>query len=224
MKDHRMPASRRTAKPRRSGRRAASRSRAQQGEDTRRAILDAAVELYAEGGFRGTGLIAIGRRAGIHHATVLYHYRTGRELLLAVLEERDRRYHEISREVIAEGGLTALRNLPTVGRFNAEHRLWAKLFTVLQAENLDEDAEVHAYFAKRRTDTRALLGRFLREAKERREIRQDVDVDRTADVILAFMSGAQIQHFLDPAHVDLVAAYERFTAMLLRDLEPRGRQ
>lgn len=213
-----MAAPQRTTKRRPSARRAAPRSRVQQGEDTRRAILDAAVELYAERGFRGTGLIAIGKRAGVHHATVLYHYRTGHALLLAVLAERDRRYEALNRDVLVEGGLAALRDLPSVARFNVANPRWAKLFTVLQAENLDADAEVHAYFAKRRADTHALMARFVREAKARRQIRQNVDVDGTAATILAFMSGAQLQYFLAPDAVDLVALYERFTAMLLRDL------
>ena len=193
-------------------------SRKAQGEQTRRAILRAAVELYAETGVRGTGLIAIGERAGVHHATVLYHYRSSRELLLAVLDERDRQFRDFSRAAFKPGGLHALRNLPVTARFNVEHPVWTKLFAVLQAENLDADAEAHAYFLARRTNLRQLLIARLREAKRRGEIRTDVDAAATADVIQSFMSGAQTQHLLDPQHTDLVALYEHFTAMLIRDL------
>jgi AcrR family transcriptional regulator len=49
-------------------------SRKEQGEQTRRAIVQAAVELYAEAGVRGTGLIDIGERAGVSHATIFYHF------------------------------------------------------------------------------------------------------------------------------------------------------
>lgn len=215
----------RTAGASRSGqaaaRRPASRVRAKQGEETRATILRAAVELYAEGGFRGTGLMAIGQRAGVHHATVLYHFRTSRDLLLAVLEEHDRQFLELTRERLDEGGLAALTNLPAAGRFNAEHPLWAKLFTVLQVENLAPDASANAFFVKRRRDTHALMVRMLREARTRGQIRPDVDERATADVLLAFMTGARVQFFLDPTRVDLVASYERFTAMLLQDLAPR---
>jgi AcrR family transcriptional regulator len=213
-----MSAAKRRPKRSNARRPAARRTRVQQGEDTRRAILDAAVALYAEGGFRGTGLIAIGQRAGVHHATVLYHYRTGKDLLLAVLKERDRRFRELSRETRAEGGLAALRSLPMAGAFNATHPLWARLFSVLQVENLDPGAEAHDYFVRRRADTHALVAQQLGEARERGQIRSDVDVDGTADVVLAFMTGAQIQSLLVPDRVDLVATYERFTRMLLTDL------
>lgn len=198
--------------------RTAAPSRKEQGEITRRAILDAAIALYAEAGVRGTGLMAIGKRAGVHHATVLYHFKSSRELLLAVLQERDRLFMDYSREVLDRGGLEALRLLPFVGRFNVEHPQWARLFAVLQAENLDPGGEAHAYFLERRGEARALVVRLLRTAKKRGEIRRDVDEDATADVVLAFTAGINIGSFIDPQHVDVVAAYRRFTDMLIGDL------
>src|SRR5262245_51856607 len=118
-------ATRRAATARRTRRAKRSISRKEQGEETRRAILEAAVELYAESGFRGTALKAIGERAGVHHATVLYHYRTARDLLVAVLKERDRRYMEFNREVFQEGGLKPLENLALMARFNLKNHVWA---------------------------------------------------------------------------------------------------
>ncbi len=215
--------------PRRgSARRTPAPSRKEQGELTRRKIVDAAIALYAEAGVRGTGLMAIGKRAGVHHATVLYHFRSSRELLLAVLQERDRLYMEYSRDVLDRGGLEALRLLPFTGRFNVEHPVLAKLFAVLQAEALDPDAEAHAYFLERRGQARTLVLELLRTAKKRGEIRKDVDAETTADVVLAFTAGINIGSFLDPRNVDIVAAYRRFTDMLIGDLtrgvERRGRK
>lgn len=167
---------------------------------------------------RGTGLMAIGKRAGVHHATVLYHFKSSRQLLLAVLKERDRLFLEYSQEVLHQGGLEALRLLPFVGRFNVEHPVWAKLFAVLQAESFDPDAEAHDYFLKRRREARAMTLDLLRTAKKRGEIRKDVDEQMTTDVILAFSAGINVASFLDPKHVDVVKSYERFTAMLIDDL------
>jgi AcrR family transcriptional regulator len=155
---------------------------------------------------------------GVHHATVLYHYRSSRALLLAVLEERDRQFLEFAHESLRAGGLTALANLPMVARFHVANPTWAKPFSVLQAENLDDDAEAHVYFLERRRRTRQLIAGFVRTGKARGEIRAAVDEHATAEPIMAFMTGAQLQHFLDPKRVYLVAVYERFTAMLLRDL------
>lgn len=218
------PASGRASARKRARPAKAPRSRKEQGEQTRRAIINAAVELYAESGFRGTGLMAIGERAGVHHATVLYHYKSSRELLLAVLQERDRRFLELSGGILQDGGLEALRNFPLLARFNVKHRVWAKLFAVLQVENLDPDAEAHEYFVARRNDARQLTIDLLRTAKKRGEIRGDVDEVATADTILAFTAGINVQYFLDPEHVDVVAAYERFGAMLIHDLTRGARR
>lgn len=209
---------RRTAAPRNGRGAKRGMSRKAQGEETRQAILDAAVALYAEAGFRGTALKAIGERAGVHHATVLYHYRTSRELLVAVLKERDRRYMEFMQDEFREGGLKPLENLSRMARFNLKHPVWAKLFTVLQAENFDEGAELHAYYLERRNAGKKMLLEFLRTAKAQGDVRTDVDDALTVDTIMAFAAGVQVYYLMDPKRVDPVALYERFTAMLLGDV------
>src|SRR5262245_42236418 len=97
-----------------------SRSRRPRGAATRRAILEAAMALYAKGGFRGSGLTAIGQAAGVTHAGVLYHFGSVQKLLQAVIDERD---HRFWRETAAawEGrhGLDALRQLPRLAEWNA---------------------------------------------------------------------------------------------------------
>src|SRR5438876_626555 len=77
---------------------------------------------------------------------------------------------------------------------------------------------VHQADDPRRREIRDLLRENLRRAVGQGEVRPDLDVDITADHILAFTTGAQIQYFLAPDDVDLVALYESFTASLLRDL------
>jgi len=188
------------------------------GAERRRAILDAALELYARGGFRGTGLAAIGERVGISHAAVLYHFGSAVNLLREVLEERDRRITAHLTPIFAEGGLRALRRLPEIAHVNVANPGLARLHTVLQAENLDEDAEVHDFFLNRRRNVRHVLVELLRSGQKLGEIRADIDASHKADEIIAFMEGAQIQQLLDPVRTDLVALYESYTAALLREI------
>lgn len=195
-----------------------------QGDRTKATIVDAAVELYATRGFRGTGLIAIGQRAEVAHATVLYHFGSSEQLLLAVLADRDRRFQEATAAAWAPGGLTAIANLPEVARFNAAEPVEARLFAVLQAESTDPDHEAHAFFVQRRRAVRELLVDLVRQAARARELRSGVRPERIADRILAFTTGAQLQWALDPGEVDLVAQYEAFTADLLHEIatSPEG--
>jgi AcrR family transcriptional regulator len=191
------------------------------GAERRRAILDAALDLYARGGFRGTGLAAIGERVGISHAAVLYHFGSAVNLLRAVLEERDRRVAKYLTPIFAEGGIRALRRLPEVARVNLENPGLARLHTVLQAENLGLEDEVHDFFLTRRRNVHAMLVGLLRAGQTRGEIRRDLEIAHKADEIIAFMEGAQIQQLLDPDRTDLVALYESYTAALIRDVATR---
>jgi AcrR family transcriptional regulator len=65
---------------------AAPITREQQAQETRRRLVDTALELFAEHGFDGTSMKALARAAGVAQGLV-YHYFTGKEALLwAVLE------------------------------------------------------------------------------------------------------------------------------------------
>jgi AcrR family transcriptional regulator len=188
------------------------------GAKTKQAILDAALELYAKDGWRGTGLTAVGERAGVTHASVLYHFGSSSKLLVAVIDERERLFLEDTIDAWAEGGLRALANLPAVARWNVEHEGLARLFTVLEAENLDPDDEAHEHFLVRSRLLRDLLRQQMQAAVDAGDVRADVDVTTKADEIVAFMDGAQLQYALDPERIDLVAVYESYTDALLRDL------
>jgi AcrR family transcriptional regulator len=194
--------------------------RRRQGDQTKRAIIQAAIDLYSENGFRGTGLMAIGERAGVAHATVLYHYGSSHALLMAVLAERERRFVEATASAWAEPGLGVLRHLPQVARFHVAEPELAKLFAILQAENLEPHHDANEFFRQRRTDVRELLKANLARAVSAGDARADLDVEAKADEILAFTTGAQIQYWLASDEFDLVELYERYTESLLRDLAP----
>jgi AcrR family transcriptional regulator len=193
-------------------------ARRARGSETKRAILEAAMSLYARRGVKGTGLAAIGQAAGVTHAGVLYHFGSSRGLLLAVLDERDRRFWRETADTWAgRSGLEALRQLPRLAEWNRANFELAKLFTMLETENLDEDDEAHAYFVERRRRVRRRIQRAIEEGQRGGEIRRDVDARTKADEAVAFMDGAQMNAMLDDA-VDLVAVFESYTTALVNEL------
>jgi TetR/AcrR family transcriptional regulator, cholesterol catabolism regulator len=72
------------ATPRRRGRPPAAETTA---EATRKRIVDAAVELFAEKGFHGTGVAEIGDRAGVQRGALYYHIGSKEELLWQILRD-----------------------------------------------------------------------------------------------------------------------------------------
>ena len=104
--------------------------------DKRRAILDAATELFAERGFAGVSVQEIADAAQTHKTTVLYHYATKDALHEAVLDEALGRIAEVMREFLA-GEFRRERIaylLDQIHAFFAEHLPLARL---LERELLD---------------------------------------------------------------------------------------
>jgi AcrR family transcriptional regulator len=58
------------------------------GEETRRALLDAATTLFGEKGFHATSVADIVRTAGVGHGTFYEYFRSRRDILLALTAER----------------------------------------------------------------------------------------------------------------------------------------
>ena len=193
------------------------------GEETRRAILEAAMVLYAKGGFRGTGLAAIGRSAGVTHAGVLYHFGSVQKLLQAVIDERDRRFwHETADTWAGHDGLDALRRLPKLAEWNRANLELTKLFATLEAENLDQDQAAHEFFVQRQRRVRRRIRRAIETGQRRGEIHAGVDARVKADEVVSFMTGAQLGSLLDPT-LDMVAVFESYTEALVLALSTGAR-
>jgi AcrR family transcriptional regulator len=180
-------------------------------------MILAALELVREHGPNALTLAGVGERVGTSHAAVLYHFRSRRELLLAVLEERDHRASAVLDRCWAPGGLLALRKLADVGRSIEREPNFTKLAWVLQAESLGDD-RVGRYFRARYQYIRGGLARAMRIGQDRGEIRGDFDVDARAAQVAALIDGIAHQHFIDPEDVDLVAAFDDFVRQLIADI------
>src|SRR5690349_11618012 len=64
----------------------------------RQEILDRAIEVFAEAGFEGASLRAVGEAIGVSHAALRRYFDTREELFLEVLREKDRQALAEARE------------------------------------------------------------------------------------------------------------------------------
>jgi AcrR family transcriptional regulator len=188
------------------------------GVERRQALIEAAMELWAEKGWRGTGIAAVAERAGVTDAGLLHHFGTKENFLLEVIAALD--LHEIERhtEWGPPQGLDLLRRMPDMVRnYRNDPGLW-KLHHTLQAENLDPDSPAYGYYVDRHSYLRHQWAKAIRVGQERGEIRPDTDPDLVAVEILAFLQGMVLHNVHGPADVDLIDVCEDFAARLLRDL------
>src|SRR5205823_7733947 len=119
------------------------------GEESRRRILDAAEELFAEKGFEKTSFVDIAARSGISRGSIPWHFKNKDGLLLAVVDRANQRYMSLDHfsdrpsldEVLAQ--YTLLAREP-VGRL-----MFSVLTEALSAEGIVRE-EYKAHHAEQR--------------------------------------------------------------------------
>jgi AcrR family transcriptional regulator len=188
-------------------------------------LLEAAIELFAREGSRGTPLAAIAERIGVTTPAITHHFGSKTDLLMEVVEYTDRANPNLFGDAVGSSVLERLR----------AHREWADLLVndsrlanlsrvraVMLAEALDPDFAAHDHFVDRHRRFRHQVAEVVQQGQTDESIRADVDAETTAGEIVAFMQGAQVQWFLDPDEVDLQKLFATYFDRLVRDLAPAG--
>ena len=184
----------------------ATRRTRPKGEARRLAILAAAHNLFSRHGYRGTSLASIAEDVGLTQPGLLHHFRSKRDLLNTILDERDRRDIGEMEEEYAEGQdtFTALGGLM---KRNARSRETVRSFTVLVSEAAVSDTHpAHEHFVER---YRRVIE--ITAARLENTISPNSDAKVIARLLLAAMDGLQIQWLLDP-EFDMSAAFDAFAS------------
>jgi AcrR family transcriptional regulator len=194
------------------------RTRQPRGDLRRQQIIDAAVELFASKGYRGTGVAALADRVGMTATGLLYYFGTKERLLREVVAERDRMETiDPDREFPLALTLSSLREL---GQHNVETATLTRLYLVLGAESLDDEDPLHDFFVERYEVAREFVRALLNDEKAQGRMRQDVDVDQVALEVIAMIMGLEYQWVTDPARVDFARAMETYIDQLIERLAP----
>ncbi|MFD0685956.1 TetR/AcrR family transcriptional regulator [Actinomadura fibrosa] len=184
------------------------------GIERRRQILDAALEVYAELGERGTSLQEIADRVGVRQPALMYYFRSREELLLAVLERRE----EIAVEAIAAAARDPIDALVRAMRYDLDQPGLAKLYLALSAAAVDPGHHAHGFFVDRYRRLTAAVEREFAGLQAREDVRRDVDPAHLARLLLAVLDGLQLQWLMDPS-VDVATLAEAFGSLYM----PSGR-
>ncbi|WNI20732.1 TetR/AcrR family transcriptional regulator [Streptomyces sp. ITFR-16] len=165
-------------------------------------ILDQAMALFGEVGYRGASLRVIATRCGLSHPGLLHHFPTKESLLLAVLEHRD----EVDGQWLEAGrptGLDRLRRLVELAELNARRRGIVELFCVLSAEATSGDHPAHSYFVERYRTSVLTTAVSYAEARDEGVLREGITPDEAAQQLIALMDGLQTQWLLSGCATDM---------------------
>lgn len=178
------------------------RGRYAKSDVTRAAILDAALEVFAHGGFRAGSLREVALRVGMSEAGLLHHFNSKSRLLAAVLDRRDELAEELVPRDLSDG-VNALHGLIALARFNASEPGVVSLYCTLSAEATSPDHPAHAYFVERYVVVRARLHTAFADLEARGLLRPQVTPRDAAMKTIAMMDGLQVQWLLDRSLLDM---------------------
>lgn len=188
------------------------------GRATRAEILDVAMQLFGEVGYRTASLREVASRVGISHPGLLHHFASKAVLLAAVLERRDE-VDDAAFEADLAAGYDYVDAMVRVIERNASRPGIVELFATLSAEATSPDHPAHAWFQDR---YRRVLDRCVVEFGRRRavgELRPDLDPLTAARLTVAVMDGMQIQWLLaadtPDSRPDMAATLRAHVATLL---------
>ncbi|HLH46369.1 MAG TPA: TetR/AcrR family transcriptional regulator [Acidimicrobiales bacterium] len=188
------------------------------GAARREALIDAAVRLFSERGFRGTGIIGLAKEVGMTHAGLLHHFGTKEGLLHAVVATRDEHFAEVLRTAGNGRGLDTTDAVLVAGQqFVADPQL-SRLFTVLIGENLMAENPLNGLFRERYRTLRKCVASALRAGQVDGTVDPDADAEGVAAEVVAFLLGLQSEHLLDPDAVDVVAVCAGYARRLRASL------
>jgi AcrR family transcriptional regulator len=196
--------------------------RARQALDTRRRLIAAAGDLFAERGYAGSSVAAIGEAAGASRGLVNFHFGSKEKLLWAVVEDFVRELEE--QVLVAAAGRTGIdavrAAIDAQKRMVLERPARARLLYRLLFEAIDERRGLNEQFG-------ALMGRWQAVSHEWWQqgiAAGQVDPSLNHAAVVGFVMGAirgiALDWLIAPESVDLDATYDQLWRSFVRGVAP----
>jgi AcrR family transcriptional regulator len=179
-------------------------------EDRKAEIIQAALEVIAERGYRGASLAAVAERVGLTQQGLLHYFPTKEALLIAVLDVRDQ--WDMASAAL-HGTAWPMEMVASLVEYNATRPGIVQVFTVLAGDSVTEDHPAREYFRDRYTRVRQWAADSLR-SEYGGTLPGGLTPEQAAPLLVAVMDGLQLQWLHDPESVDMPALFRHFVALL----------
>jgi TetR/AcrR family acrAB operon transcriptional repressor len=189
------------------------------GDESRRRILDAAEELFAERGFDRTSFVDIAERSGISRGSIPWHFKNKDGLLMAVFDRA------MDRFMGAEHYEASLPALPSLADILLDYANWvrsgnAALSFMILTEAMSSTGAVHTRYQEFVDQRRKGLEAWLR-AQRPTGIDPGAAAARervAAVTINGAVIGIHLQSLIDPDGIDLDSSLQSLAALVDKNL------
>lgn len=172
----------------------------------REEILSAALEVFAQEGYRGTSLRDVAKKVGVSLPGMMHYFESKEHLLTAILEHRDVR--DASQH---SGDQDDILRLILVMRDNRDVPGLVQLHLTLAAAAEDPQHPAHHHFSSRIAMLREGLEDAVRARQAAGMARSDLDPAQVARLLIAAADGIQVQWAVDRSvdmGADILALWE----------------
>jgi TetR/AcrR family acrAB operon transcriptional repressor len=182
------------------------------GEESRRRILDAAEELFAERGFDRTSFVDISERSGISRGSIPWHFKNKHGLVMAVVERAIDREMPPERYQQSFPALTEVFDDATAVAGSGSVPLLFMIFAEAISGTGTLRTQCQEFLARRREG----LERWLRAQRpETADPETAAKQERSlAAALHGALLGVHLQALVDPGNVDLGDALRSFAALV----------
>lgn len=187
-----------------------ARGRYAKGIKRRQQILDRAIEVFAEVGFEGTSLRAIGEAIGVSHAALRRYFDSREELFLEILREKDLQALQRARDLhqgelgLADGLDDFASHVP--GLMALRHSMVARALEPGNERSRD-------FFVARYDSFREEATASLTLAREAGAVSEQLPLPVIAALVVAAVDGLSTQWLLDSS-VDMHASIELLESLI----------
>ena len=167
----------------------------------REEILDAALEVVAREGYRGTSVREISAASGLSQAGLMHHFASKDELFTEILRRRD----EVDTALISsDPDIRALEAFPLALQHNTEVPGLVHLYVCFSAEATAPQHTARAFFIERFARLQNHLVEDIHARQAAGELPVGLNAETAAGSLIALADGLQTQWLLNPS-IDMVA-------------------
>lgn len=193
-------------------------------------ILDAALTVFAERGYRNTRLEDVGEAAGVTKGAIYHYFANKEDLLLRAIEQRSEEAFGRIEEIVRD------KSAPVSTRLRLVVRRWfgsvtkerlAVVTLLLQGIAHEAPDAFRRWLAGGPTAAMRLIATLVREGQERGEFRPDADADVAARLLVSGLLQQTVWQQYAESVPDAGVEQERLVdsalELFLHSLRPSGR-
>ncbi|WP_435741921.1 TetR/AcrR family transcriptional regulator [Nocardioides sp. SYSU DS0663] len=173
-------------------------------EEVRRAVLDAAAQVFARQGIDGASLDDVAAAAGFTKGAVYSNFGSKEGLVAALVEDRTSAYLDLGLEAVDQADATLVERARLLGdRLTAaseEQRDWHLLFTELWQRAV-RTASSDGAFVERRRELRAAVSSAIEAHARETGAALPLAADDLATLLMALANGLAIERLVAPGEV-----------------------